>query len=562
MSDFITEIVENLKKNESEEMWKKFEKTSQDWNDEYLNLLLGEGDFTKHRTETSKTLADIGEKVEPERYKNMSEQEIYKSKLAEGYAALWTEKDKIRFDRNCREGGSDISSKDSDMQEYYKAMEIGVREQNLNEKSVDEMEESIAEMLSGIDINTPDGIRMLRAFNISMEMSDIKSSLSDEGYSNSELMEKYAEEREYLEKTEAARFTDGYEAKNYANYYFEKTKEAYRNSINEQGKETNKEQSTEIKDVQSNDMQLQTTQSNGFFQNIKEKLSKISENIKNLFNGNQQFEKEIVEPAQQELNEMTEESQFTNNNILNDVQEFLNKNVVEKVNDLKENVFSSFEFLNGQTLENENFGQLSQEWKECYGSSGDMSDNFNSEELKNLSQKLVKVGTVQDIGNYRYMNGEECYNSTLAEALATWDTEKNRQLSAQDYEDVVYDAMKMVKTQDYLNNDFNTNKETLSERFSHVGAVMNKEDLFEEVCKSFLFSEKKRWAAESELSDEQYYDYIKKYEESIKEERYDKEGKTAKERAEKSLEYMMNSYNNKKYYDGFREAENPEENER
>ena len=316
----------DLEQDNYKDKLERYEKLSKECVDVYST-----GDFSECK-KTGKALTDLNEKIEPQRYEDMSQEDLYKFKAAQALAAIMTEEDKIAFDKRAN---GDISSEDEYAKDYYEGFELSLREVYL-ERDYNDIAENIMLKLLTIDPNSQEGVRILAAFNKSVEFSDIKETLRDKGYSNSELMEKYEAEGNALQITEAERFTNGITAKKYADYYFNEMNKGYKNITKEQKAQPKDTQKKDIQeqDKQSQDTQLQTTDNNSILRTSKNKISKIMESLKNLFKGNKGFESDIINPAENILEESTNENSLNEKDISSGFKEY----ITDKINSAKENM--------------------------------------------------------------------------------------------------------------------------------------------------------------------------------------------------------------------------------
>lgn len=118
-------------------------------------------------------------------------------------------------------------------------------------------------------------------------------------------------------------------------------------------------------ETSENETQLQEVNSKGFFQIIKEKL-------KNMFSGSKQFEENVMQPAEEQLGDIVPDEK----GILEKVEEFIDKNVRGRINNLKEKTL-------GAIGETETFKQFKEQENE-------LSKETGQQELENDGEERLR----------------------------------------------------------------------------------------------------------------------------------------------------------------------------
>lgn len=232
----------------------------------------------------------------------------------------------------------------------------------------------------------------------------------------------------------------------------------------ENSRENKQEQNIQTQDTQSQNTQLQTTNNDSRWQTIKNKLKEIGESLKGIFGGTRGFEKEVIQPAEEQLENVTQETDTGEKNLLSGVKEFLDKNVKSKIGNLKEKGLDGLEDLKDKIFGDQDLGELSQNFL-------DAKENGDTDQMARLSKQIVKINAEQEPQKYKEMSEEQMYNYSLSSGLAALDTEAYREtLSEEELKnsDTILEAMGIASRENYLNNDFDTNGQLLSERLLNI----------------------------------------------------------------------------------------------
>ena len=197
--------------------------------------------------------------------------------------------------------------------------------------------------------------------------------------------------------------------------------------------------------------------------NSQSVLNRIGELFKNLFDGNG-FEKDVINPSEESLNNLTQETETTEKGLLASVKEFIDENVTSKIGNLKEKGLEGLEGLKDRIFEGPDLEELSQNFL-------DAKENGETDQMARLSKQIVKINAEQEPQKYKEMSEEQMYNYSLSSGLASIDTETYREtLSKDELEkfDTILEAMGIASREKYLNNDFDTNGQLMSERLLSI----------------------------------------------------------------------------------------------
>lgn len=219
------------------------------------------------------------------------------------------------------------------------------------------------------------------------------------------------------------------------------------------------------------EMQQQNTENNNQI-NSRNKLNKIGELFKRIFGGNKNFEKEVITPAEGQVEGLSRENSSNEANIFNNLQNFIDEKVTSKIPKLQDINLNSLDNFKEQLLESQDLGKLSQNWNEQFYNyligEGDLG------EVEKLGKRVVSVGRDQEFDRYKNMNENEMANSAIAEGIAALETEEYKQRNPKAIEvdekrfNKMIEAMKIARREKYINNDFNANVDLLKNKIVNI----------------------------------------------------------------------------------------------
>lgn len=111
--------------------------------------------------------------------------------------------------------------------------------------------------------------------------------------------------------------------------------------------------------------------------NSQSMLSKIGELLKNIFDGENGFKKNIINPAEQSLENLTQSTENIEKNLLTNVREFIDKNVTPRIGNLKG---KNLDGLEDRGVADQDLGELSQNFL-------DARENGDIDQMERLSKQ-------------------------------------------------------------------------------------------------------------------------------------------------------------------------------
>ncbi len=392
---------------------------------------------------------------------------------------------------------------------------------NQYSESYNNSEYSAEEILKDIDSN-PSKIRALTESINSIEKSEgLNFDMARNDYTASEITnyEKYIQEmgnnKDFLLNSIGAEAIDMsnkyYKSQDRINgtpIKFNASKNtSHINSALEILENNRKQQSSET------NMQQQTVEGNNLL-NKRNKLNKIGDFFKRIFSGNKNFEKEVITPAEGQVESLSRENSSNEANIFSNLQNFIDEKVTSKIPKLQDINLSSLDNFREQLLESQDLGKLSQNWNEQFYNyqigEGDLG------EVEKLGKRLVSVGKDQEFDRYKNMNENEMANSAIAEGIAALEAEEYKQRNPKAIEidekrfNKMIEAMKIARREKYINNDFNSNVDLLKNKITSINS--NKtggRKQLGELSLALDLSDYKRSLIKNEYNEK---DFMKKYE--------------------------------------------------